>query len=1097
MAKNPWTPWHQVVKLREDVRSGELSLAIFAADLYHVIMGRAKPVYQDPKEFFALTYPTHALRELARDVVTRLAGKNDKAVRQLALPYGGGKTHTLITLYHLVQDPQNLPDVASVKEFEATFGFKPPKARVAALPFDKLDVEKGMEVKGPDGKIRWLKQPWSVLAYQLAGTEGLKSLHADGKDQERDTPPAEPLLEAVLRVPAKDGDAVLILIDEVLMYAREKGATDLTARSRLVDFFQFLTQAVNKVDRCALVASLLASDPRKHDEIGREIAQGISDIFARQREETVQPVAKEDVAELLRRRFFTPDSIRDTKSFAPHVLTALRGLEALDEQVAREGKTAEKRFLESFPFHPDLTDLFYSKWTQLEGFQKARGILRTFALGLRDAEKWDESPLVGPNVFLTEPNGSGLSEGARELATVADNAGLEGRQYNWEGILQGEFEKARKIQDEFPVLKGREIEQAVFATFLHSQPIGQRALTRELLLLIGPSRPDKITLEKALKRWSKLSWFLDEAEVGTVDEASGSGMPKAWRLGFKPNLRQMHADAVDNRVPGDLVETKMLDEIQKAKQLTAGASAAGAKVHTLPSRPSDIEDDGEFHFAILGPKAASESGKPSAEAKRYLDETTASDRPRVFRNAVVLATSSRDGLDLIRQSIRDYLGWEEVRSMLKDEKIDPIREQMLRNYIDGARNAIPGAVHQAYCIVVTVSDKNEAQAFKVAVNGEPLFTKIKKDGKARIEETAISAEALLPEGPYNLWRSGETSQWVKNLVGAFGQFPHLPKMLSRDAIVDTITRGAADGFFVLRLTRPDRSVRTWWRAAPDETALKDPGLEVVLPEAAELTEIDPAQLMPGKTPGLWKGETVKASEVRGHFAGGVVAKVDRGGYEEPVSIPKAAAEVVDAAILAAVHEGKLWLTSGPASLWQEEVPAGVLTGEAVLREAPAPIGAPQVLPGLLADAWKDQATTAETLAVVLSQKQGITLPWPLVRTAIDGAVRARLVELAPQSGPWPCEFSAARSVKLRIPEHSTLPPDPPRPDGVRIARAELRPNEVQDLGDGIPDLVREAVGHGLKIIVEIQVGHAKSPTQDVVDTINEVLGGVNGKLRLE
>ena len=1094
MAKYQWTPWHQVVKLREDVRSGELSLAIFAADLYHVMMGRAKPVYQDPREFFTLTYPTHALRELAKDVVTRLAGKNEKAVRQLALPYGGGKTHTLITLYHLVRDPNNLPDVASVREFEATFGFKPPKASVAALPFDKLDVEKGMEVKGPDGTLRWLRQPWSVLAYQLAGVEGIKALQADGKDEERDTPPAEPLLETVLRMPGRDGHAVLILIDEVLMYAREKGATDLTARSRLVDFFQYLTQAVNKVDRCALVASLLASDPRKQDEVGREIAQGISDIFARQREETVQPVAKEDVAELLRRRFFTPESIRDTQSFAPHVLTALKGLESLDEQIAREGKSVQKRFLESFPFHPDLTDLFYSKWTQLEGFQKARGILRTFALGLRDAEKWDDSPLVGPNVFLSEPAALGLSEGARELATVADNAGADGTPHNWDGILQGEFEKARKIQDEFPILKGREVEQAVFATFLHSQPIGQKALTRELLILIGPSRPDKITLEKALKRWSQLSWFLDEAEVGTLDDSSGSGMPKAWRLGFKPNLRQMHADAVDNRIPGDLVETKMLDEIQRAKQLTAGASAAGAKVHTLPARPSDIEDDGEFHFAILGPKTGSDSGKPSAEAKRFLDETTASDRPRVYRNAVVLATSSKDGLDLIRRAIRDYLGWEEVRSMLSDEKIDPIREQMLRGYIDSARNAIPGAVHQAYCIVVTVSDKNEAQAFKVAVNGEPLFAKIKKDSKARIEETAISAEALLPDGPYNLWRPGETSQWVKNLVGAFAQFPHLPKMLSRSAIVETITRGAAEGFFVLRLMRPDRSIKTWWRSAPDEAALKDAGLEVVLSEAAELTEIDPRLMMPGTVPGLWNGDTIKVSEVRAHFAGGVIAKVDRGGYQEQVSIPKCALDIVDSAIFAAVREGKLWLTSGPASLWQEEVPAGVLTGEAVLHAAPASIGAPQLLPGVLPDAWTDNASTAESLAIMLAQPQGTTLPWPLVRAAIDGAIRARLIELGPDSSTWPCEYSASRSVKLRIPTR-ILPP--PRDERTRVARAELRANQIQDLAEVIPELTRIAAGQGLKFQIEIQIGGEKSPPIAVVEEMNSTLAGVSEKLRLE
>ena len=115
MTKPAWTPWHKVVQLREDLKSGELSLAIFAADLYDVIMGKAKPVYQNPKEFFALTYPTFNIRELARDVIVRLAGKNDKAVRQLELTYGGGKTHTLITLLHLVKDPGHLPDLPSVK----------------------------------------------------------------------------------------------------------------------------------------------------------------------------------------------------------------------------------------------------------------------------------------------------------------------------------------------------------------------------------------------------------------------------------------------------------------------------------------------------------------------------------------------------------------------------------------------------------------------------------------------------------------------------------------------------------------------------------------------------------------------------------------------------------------------------------------------------------------------------------------------------------------------------------------------------------------------------------------------------------------------
>ena len=175
MAKLAWTPWHSVVKIRPDLKSGELSLNIFAADLYDVAMGKAKPVYQDAREFFSLTYPTFNLRELAKDVVLRLAGKSEKAVRQLELTYGGGKTHSLITLWHLVSDPGKLPDLPAVKEFVEHIGMKPPATRVAVLPFDKLDAEKGMEVRGPKGETRWLKNPWSVIAFQIAGADGLRS----------------------------------------------------------------------------------------------------------------------------------------------------------------------------------------------------------------------------------------------------------------------------------------------------------------------------------------------------------------------------------------------------------------------------------------------------------------------------------------------------------------------------------------------------------------------------------------------------------------------------------------------------------------------------------------------------------------------------------------------------------------------------------------------------------------------------------------------------------------------------------------------------------------------------------------------------------
>jgi hypothetical protein len=1094
----PWTPWHKVVDLREDIKSGELSLAIFAADLYDVLLKKGKrPIYEDPAQFFALTYPTYNLRELARDVVLRLAGKNEKAVRQLELTYGGGKTHTLITLYHLVSEPGNLPNLPSVQEFIQHIGMTPPKARVAAVTFDKLDVEKGMEVVGPQGETRWLKQPWSVIAFQIAGSDGLRLLHAEGKDAERESAPAENLLSKLLALPEKDGLSTLILIDEVLMYAREKISLDPAWRGRLINFFQYLTQAITRVDKAALVASLLATDPRKSDKLGKEITQELYAIFRREREEGVQPVVKEDVAEVLRRRFFSPESIRDREAFRPHIVAALKGISDLDEQTRKEGKAAEERYLKSYPFHPDLTEIFYTKWTNLEGFQRTRGILRTYALALRDAEKWDHSPIISANVFLCEPGKEGIGEAARELTTTAATEEYEGKRQEWAAILQGEVEKAQDIQGEFPGLVHREVEQAVIATFLHSQPIGQKALTRELLILVGGTRPDKIEMEKALHRWAETSWFLDEAATQDIETAPDGkeGLPKSWRLGSRPNLRQMHHDACQFRVSPELVSAKLIDEIAKVKSLTAGASAAGAKVHLLPEKPNDIQDDGEFHFAILGPKTASDLGKPSQEASRFLNETTSSDRPRVYRNAVVLSVPSHDGLDMVRGRILDYLGWEEVRSQLKIQELDPIREQMLAISLDKARKSIPDSIRQAYSIVVTVSDNNEIHAFKITIGSDPLFTTIKADERSRIQDTAISADALLPGGPYDLWREGEPSRRLKDLVRAFAQFPHLPKMLSGNAILDTIVDGCLEGIFVLRLVRPDKSFKTYWMERPDDVVLKEPALEVVLPENVILSEITPSLLAPQVLPGLWAEEQITLKNILDYFAGGHVVHVKKEGYEEPLTIPGTGRESVVSAVQTTVGEGMLWMTSGLTSFYAEEIPAGLLTEDAVFQAPPPIISSVEILPDTLPEAWQEKTTTALAISNAISKRAGKPYPWRRVRDAIDGAYRARLVETTVDSGPWPCEYPGAQAVKLRIAEFTPPPPPPPRPPGVLVAEAELKPHEIQDLADALGDIVSTAAGYDLIFNIRIELSGEESPPDEIKDELNEFLEEISPGFR--
>lgn len=1111
--------WNDVVELRPELR-GEMAMNEFAADLQDVAMGEGRPLYKNVTEFFSFTYPTGRVLDLARDVVWRLAGRSDKAIHQLKQTYGGGKTHTMITLYHLVNDPANLPKhLLAVQEFLNHIRIEPPQTRIAVLAFDKIDVTSGRDVRGPSGNIRRLRYPWSVLAYQLADEEGLRILHPDGNGDERDTPPAENVLVELFAVAKQQRQAILILMDEVMMFARVQIAADPRWRQFLSYFFQCLTQAVEKMPGCALVASLLAANPDLNDELGRALLLEFSNIFRRTQEENIEPVGKEDIAEVMRRRFFTPASMSDRAPFTVQAKAAVQAIAELDTQTERDIRAQEQRFIQSYPFHPDLIDLFYTKWTQLDSFQRARGMLRVFALALRDAETWDRNPLISVNVFLGEPNQTGLSKAANELTDMAEKDEIESQQ-SWVGILAGELEKAKAIQHEFPSLNEyREIEQVVFATFLHSQPLRAQseAKTRELLALVGQSSPHWIDMENALRLWAERSWFLDEKNLESSRGDNGK-VPAAWRLGLRPNLKQVHHTACE-RVTDRDVETRLLKEIESCQSLFRDLPP-GVKLHLLPAVPRDIEDDGEFHYAVLGPDFASRPGSPNPRARRFLEQKAGVDSPRVNRNALILAVPSFDGLAIAQNAVKQLLGWIQVEDILKGTEIDTLRRARLAEEKREALQKMQDAVRQAYNVFITVTDKGdkgEIQAFQViSTNGDSLFTAIKKDRNARIQGEPVTAEALLPDGPFDLWKEGDIARPFKHLVEAFAQVPHLPKMLNRKDIENTLLRGGKNGLFVFRRSRLDRSFQTFWRETPDDVALKDPGLEVALSEVATLSSLSTALLEPGILPELWQGETLTLRELYAYFAGGRRVRETPEGYDYEVetTVPRADRDVLDRAVREAVKEKRLWLLAGKGSFLGEHVPEGVLTEDAYVMLPPHHLLTDEILPEHLPEAWKGGETTALAIAEALAVKKGRPLPWSIVRAVIDAARIANLIDTTVDSR-WPCDYTDAGQVKIHLPL-----PKPAATGGSElafpttaksatmvheqltqswIAGAYLDLNEMQELYERLGDLVKLAVGQDLELYVRIELsGKENQPVPgETVEKINILLGEVSEQLKLQ
>lgn len=204
--------------------------------------------------------------------------------------------------------------------------------------------------------------------------------------------------------------------------------------------------------------------------------------------------------------------------------------------------------------------------------------------------------------------------------------------------------------------------------------------------------------------------------------------------------------------------------------------------------------------------------------------------------------------------------------------------------------------------------------------------------------------------------------------------------------------------------------------------------------------------------------------------------------------------MLENAVQEGVRAGAVWLTAGPASIYREDIPYGVMSDTALLHPPPAVLLATAVLPQNLQAAWGESVTTAAAISDALSVAAGKTLPWTTVRSAIDSAIRARYLERTPDSGPWPCEWSGSALVRLTVPIGE---PPPPLPLAGYTTEAEFGSAELQDLVDGLADIIRAGAGLDLRFFLRLELGEGAQPTPDQVAKLNEALRKACSKLRFK
>lgn len=377
--------WREVSVPHPDVLEGTFQQSEFAADITAVRSGRATREYQDAAAFYQRTFITEGMRLLLTQVAQRLNGKGGEPVIQLQTAFGGGKTHTILAVYHLAARGCPLTELSGIRPLLDQAGLTDvPKARVAVL--DGTAHAPGQPWHHGGVQVRTL---WGELAWQLGGEEGLALVReADASG----TSPGKETLRGLLERYAP----CVVLVDELVAYIRQFSDAQVLSGGTYdsnLSFVQALTEAAKLVPTAIVLASLPESEVEAGSSRGVAALKALEKTFGRV-QALWKPVATEEAFEIVRRRLFEP--IHDAEARDTVCREFVKAYEAEGAKLPSE--THESRYydrlVQAYPIHPEVFDRLYEDWTTLETFQRTRGVLKLMARVIYRLWKDDNKDLM-------------------------------------------------------------------------------------------------------------------------------------------------------------------------------------------------------------------------------------------------------------------------------------------------------------------------------------------------------------------------------------------------------------------------------------------------------------------------------------------------------------------------------------------------------------------------------------------------------------------------------------------------------------------------------------------------------------------------------
>jgi predicted AAA+ superfamily ATPase len=770
-------PWREVIEPHRDIQTGNFSSAEFAADLARVARQEGSDEYVKPVEFFRRTYLTEGLRDLLVRAARRIGGDpNAMPVVNLQTSFGGGKTHSILALYHLFSGeplgafPQDLQELLAGVRL-------PQRVRRATFVGNRVSPSKVHEK--PDGTA--VRTIWGDLAWQLGGREGYQLV---ASADETGTNPGEALREVIAAAAP-----CLILIDEWVAYARQLHADDHLPAGTFATQFTFaqtLTEVVKSVPGALLAVSIpastdndqLTSDLEVGGAHGREALNSLKHVVSRVADHW-RPASPRESFEIVRRRLFEEPSAEGRA----HIAAVARQFQTMYVQHTGEFPRGSgeydyaNRIRECYPIYPELFDRLYEDWSTLERFQRTRGVLRLMSTVI--AALWqsgDPAPMILPGTLPLDDD-----RVVEELTSY-----LEDR---WKTILDTDVDGPRSTPvtiDNAKSLFGkrhmtRRIARTIFFGSAATIRSANKGIDRHRIWLGAAIPGDTVgNFGSALQQLTDTATYLySEASRYWYDtQASVSRTAKD----YAESLRERPED----------VWQEIVERLRRKEQARRGQFVA---VHVAPDTSGDIPDVDQARLVILHPRYEHRSRATDSTALEFaraaLDTYRAG--PRTHRNMVVFLAPDGARLEDLTDATRDLLAWRHVCDRAGELDLTQTQNKQAEERRKQADQAVGLRIEAAYVWVLAPTQPEPGKP--------PAWEPMKADGVAESLAERVSARLLSHgdlavqhaapnirqylNGPLQtVWQEGHMR--VGELWDLYTRYPYLPRLRDRGVLDDGV-----------------------------------------------------------------------------------------------------------------------------------------------------------------------------------------------------------------------------------------------------------------------------------------------------------------------